>query len=148
MLQNRVSRCIIRCTPYCNGLSVMTQAIAYLRVSTEDQHIANQREAIKAAGFDIVREFTDVATSGTVKAESRDGFAAMLAYLLLVLLASNIATMYLAYGAREAADDAASSAQSATDAAEEVKSSISDLEDSLHNVDRRVRSIQDKVGAF
>ncbi len=49
----------------------MTQAIAYLRVSTEDQHIANQREAIKAAGFDIVREFTDVATSGTVKAESR-----------------------------------------------------------------------------
>jgi len=68
--------------------------------------------------------------------------------LLLVLLASNIATMYLAYGAREAADDAASSAQSATDAAEEAKSSISDLEDSLHNVDRRVRSIQDRVGAF
>lgn len=74
-------RCIIQRIPYCNGLNVMTQAIAYLRVSTEDQHIANQREAIKAAGFDIVREFTDVATSGTVKAESREGFAAMLAYL-------------------------------------------------------------------
>jgi hypothetical protein len=68
--------------------------------------------------------------------------------LLLVLLASNIATMYLAYSAREAADDAASSAQSATDAAEEAKSNVGGLEDSLHDVDRRVRSIQDKVGAF
>ena len=59
----------------------MTKAIAYLRVSTEDQHIENQRAAIQAAGFEIEREFIDLATSGTIKGENRDGFAAMLAYL-------------------------------------------------------------------
>lgn len=59
----------------------MTKAIAYLRVSTEDQHIENQRAAILAAGFEIEREFIDRATSGTTKGENRDGFAAMLAYL-------------------------------------------------------------------
>jgi DNA invertase Pin-like site-specific DNA recombinase len=59
----------------------MTKAIAYLRVSTEDQHIENQRAAIRAAGFDIEREFIDEATSGTTKGESRPGFAAMLEYL-------------------------------------------------------------------
>jgi len=59
----------------------MTKAIAYLRVSTEDQHIENQRAAIQAAGFEIEREFIDLATSGTTKGENRDGFAAMLAYL-------------------------------------------------------------------
>ncbi len=59
----------------------MTKAIAYLRVSTEDQHIENQRAAILAAGFEIEREFIDLATSGTTKGENRDGFAAMLAYL-------------------------------------------------------------------
>jgi DNA invertase Pin-like site-specific DNA recombinase len=61
--------------------NAMTKAIAYLRVSTEDQHIENQRAAIRAAGFDIEREFIDEATSGTTKGESRPGFAAMLEYL-------------------------------------------------------------------
>lgn len=59
----------------------MSNAIAYLRVSTEDQTIENQRAAIAAAGFKIEREFSDEAVSGTTKGEDRPGFAAMLAYL-------------------------------------------------------------------
>jgi len=56
----------------------MSNAIAYLRVSTEDQTIENQRAAIAAAGFKIEREFSDEAVSGTTKGEDRPGFAAML----------------------------------------------------------------------
>ncbi len=60
----------------------MTQkAISYLRVSTDDQHIENQRAAIKAAGFVVEREFIDDATSGTTKGADRSGFKAMLEYL-------------------------------------------------------------------
>lgn len=68
--------------------------------------------------------------------------------LLLVLLASNIATMYLAYGAREAADDAAGSAQTAADYAEESKSRAANVEHSVDDLDKRVRSIQAKISAF
>lgn len=68
--------------------------------------------------------------------------------LLLVLLASNIATMYLAYCARVAANDAADSAQTAADYAEESKDRTAGLEQSVDDLDKKVRSIQGKVGAF
>ncbi|MEO7495882.1 MAG: recombinase family protein [Massilia sp.] len=59
----------------------MTSAIAYLRVSTKDQTVQNQRQAIEAAAWAVTREFVDEATSGTVAAESRAGWSACTAYL-------------------------------------------------------------------
>lgn len=59
----------------------MTNSIAYLRVSTTDQTVQNQRQAIVAAGWTLTKEFVDEATSGTVAAESRSGWSACTAYL-------------------------------------------------------------------
>lgn len=52
--------------------------IAYYRVSTGDQSIEAQRQALGAT-FD--REFHDVGVSGAVKAEDRPGFAKLLSYI-------------------------------------------------------------------
>ena len=52
--------------------------IAYYRVSTGDQSIEAQRQAL-GGGFD--REFDDVGVSGAVKAEDRPGFAKLLSYI-------------------------------------------------------------------
>ncbi|MCC2979050.1 recombinase family protein [Sphingomonas sp. IC4-52] len=52
--------------------------IAYYRVSTGDQSVAAQRQAL-GDGFD--REFEDVGVSGSVKAEDRPGFAKLLSYI-------------------------------------------------------------------
>ncbi|MBB3692461.1 recombinase family protein [Sphingomonas sp. BK580] len=52
--------------------------IAYYRVSTGDQSIEAQRQAL-GGGFD--REFDDVGVSGSVKAEDRPGFAKLLSYI-------------------------------------------------------------------
>ena len=68
--------------------------------------------------------------------------------LLLALLASNIATLYLAHDAREAAYDAAGIAQTAADYAEESKSRATNIEQSVDDLDKRVRSIQAKISAF
>lgn len=51
--------------------------LAYYRVSTADQSIESQRHALGGA-FD--REFSDEAVSGTTRAHTRPGFAALLAY--------------------------------------------------------------------
>lgn len=55
--------------------------ISYLRVSTAQQTVANQRQAIAGAGWSIDEEFTDEAVSGTTAADSRPGWAACTAYL-------------------------------------------------------------------
>lgn len=52
--------------------------IAYYRVSTGDQSIEAQRQAL-GGSFD--REFEDVGVSGAVKAEDRPGFAKLLSYI-------------------------------------------------------------------
>lgn len=55
--------------------------ISYLRVSTAGQTVENQRQAIASAGYEIDREFTDEATSGTTPADSRRGWTACAGYL-------------------------------------------------------------------
>ncbi|ANK12763.1 recombinase family protein [Erythrobacter neustonensis] len=55
----------------------MTQRIAYFRVSTHDQSIEAQREAL-GGGFD--REFTDEGVSGGTLAADRPGFSELLDY--------------------------------------------------------------------
>lgn len=52
--------------------------IAYFRVSTGDQSIQAQRQAL-GGGFD--REFEDVGVSGSVRAEGRPGFAKLLQFV-------------------------------------------------------------------
>lgn len=52
--------------------------IAYYRVSTGDQSVEAQRQAL---GGTFDREFQDVGVSGSVKAEDRPGFAALLQYI-------------------------------------------------------------------
>lgn len=52
--------------------------IAYYRVSTGDQSVEAQRQALGSA-FD--REFEDVGVSGAIRAEDRPGFAKLLSYI-------------------------------------------------------------------
>lgn len=52
--------------------------IAYYRVSTGDQSIEAQRQAL---GSNFDREFEDVGVSGAVKAEERPGFSQLLQYV-------------------------------------------------------------------
>jgi len=56
-------------------------AISYLRVSTTEQTVENQRRAITSAGWRIDKEYADEATSGTTAATSRAGWAKCLSYL-------------------------------------------------------------------
>ncbi len=53
----------------------MTHRIAYYRVSTRDQSLEAQRNAM-GAGFD--QEFTDEGVSGGIMAADRPGFAKLL----------------------------------------------------------------------
>lgn len=55
--------------------------ITYLRVSTNEQTVQNQRQAIAASGWQVDREFVDDAVSGTTAATSRTGWSACLAYV-------------------------------------------------------------------
>lgn len=55
--------------------------ITYLRVSTNEQTVQNQRQAIAASGWQVDREFADDAVSGTTNAASRAGWSACLAYV-------------------------------------------------------------------
>jgi DNA invertase Pin-like site-specific DNA recombinase len=54
--------------------------ITYLRVSTNEQTVQNQRQAIVASGWQVDREFADDAVSGTTAATIRKGWLACLAY--------------------------------------------------------------------
>jgi DNA invertase Pin-like site-specific DNA recombinase len=60
---------------------IMSNIICYLRVSTADQTVQNQRQAIATAGWKIFKEFTDEATGGLSEATTRPGWAKCLAYL-------------------------------------------------------------------
>lgn len=53
--------------------------VAYLRVSTKDQEIEPQRLAIQRAGYEIVKEFSDVGVSG--RKASRPGLDALMDYV-------------------------------------------------------------------
>ena len=55
--------------------------ISYLRVSTTDQTVANQRQAIRVAGWTVGKEFADEAVSGTSDAAGRTGWEACFSYL-------------------------------------------------------------------
>lgn len=52
--------------------------ISYYRVSSGDQSIEAQRQALASDGVDFEFEFQDVGISGAVKAEDRPGFAQLL----------------------------------------------------------------------
>ncbi|TDK68534.1 recombinase family protein [Sapientia aquatica] len=55
--------------------------ISYLRVSTSEQTVQNQRQAIIAGGWQVDKEFADEAVSGTTNANHRTGWSACLAYV-------------------------------------------------------------------
>lgn len=65
--------------PVSAAVGVSGTAIAYLRVSTDEQDTAMQRAAIERAGWAVSREFSDVGISG--RTMSRPGLEACLTYL-------------------------------------------------------------------
>lgn len=58
----------------------MTTVIGYVRVSTSDQNVENQKKQIADAGYSVTRWFSDEAVSGAIKAGERPGFAELLNY--------------------------------------------------------------------
>ncbi|OQR48827.1 multiple promoter invertase [Klebsiella oxytoca] len=59
----------------------MTTVIGYVRVSTTDQNVENQKQQIADAGYSVTRWFSDEAVSGAVKAGERPGFGELLSYV-------------------------------------------------------------------
>lgn len=59
----------------------MTTVIGYVRVSTSDQNVENQKQQITDAGYSVTRWFSDEAVSGAVKAGERPGFGELLSYV-------------------------------------------------------------------
>ncbi|EOC1344934.1 recombinase family protein [Cronobacter dublinensis] len=59
----------------------MSSVIAYVRVSTSDQTIENQKQQIKDAGYQVGKWFSDEAVSGGIKATERKGFGDLLNYV-------------------------------------------------------------------
>ncbi|OAT33849.1 putative resolvase [Buttiauxella brennerae ATCC 51605] len=59
----------------------MTTVIGYVRVSTSDQNVENQKQQIANAGYSVTRWFSDEAVSGAVKAGERPGFGELLSYV-------------------------------------------------------------------
>lgn len=59
----------------------MTSIIGYVRVSTNEQTVENQKQQIADAGYQVSKWYTDEATSGSVKAAERKGFGDLLAYI-------------------------------------------------------------------
>ncbi|PZR27908.1 MAG: multiple promoter invertase, partial [Azospira oryzae] len=59
----------------------MTTVIGYVRVSTSDQNVENQKQQIADAGYSVTRWFSDEAVSGAVKAGERPGFGELLSYV-------------------------------------------------------------------
>lgn len=55
--------------------------IAYVRVSTKDQTVENQLLAMKEAGYQIEKIYSDEAVSGTTKGVDRAGFSECLKFL-------------------------------------------------------------------
>lgn len=71
----------------------MTTVIGYVRVSTSDQNVENQKKQIADAGYSVTRWFSDEAVSGAIKAGERPGFAELLNYVregdTLIVIAIN-----------------------------------------------------------
>ena len=59
----------------------MTTVIGYVRVSTSDQNVENQKQQITDAGYSVTRWFSDEAVSGAIKAGERPGFGELLRYV-------------------------------------------------------------------
>lgn len=59
----------------------MTTVIGYVRVSTSDQNVENQKQQISDAGYSVTRWFSDEAVGGAVKAAERPGFGELLSYV-------------------------------------------------------------------
>lgn len=59
----------------------MTSIIGYVRVSTNEQTVENQKQQIADAGYQVSKCYCDEATSGSVKAAERKGFGDLLAYI-------------------------------------------------------------------
>lgn len=59
----------------------MTTLIGYVRVSTSDQNVENQKQQISDAGYSVTRWFSDEAVGGAVKAAERPGFGELLSYV-------------------------------------------------------------------
>ncbi|EJF20611.1 MULTISPECIES: recombinase family protein [Citrobacter] len=59
----------------------MTTVIGYVRVSTSDQNVENQKQQIADAGYSVTRWFSDEAVSGAIKAGERPGFGELLSYV-------------------------------------------------------------------
>lgn len=59
----------------------MTTVIGYVRVSTSDQNVENQKQQITDSGYSVTRWFSDEAVSGAVKAGERPGFRDLLSYV-------------------------------------------------------------------
>ncbi|HGM5486751.1 TPA: recombinase family protein [Serratia marcescens] len=59
----------------------MSSVIGYVRVSTHDQTIENQKQQITDSGKLVNKWFMDEAVSGSVKASEREGFASLLNYI-------------------------------------------------------------------
>ncbi|STU71538.1 resolvase domain-containing protein [Klebsiella pneumoniae] len=51
----------------------MTSIIGYVRVSTNEQTVENQKQQIADAGYQVSKWYCDEATSGSVKAAERKG---------------------------------------------------------------------------
>jgi DNA invertase Pin-like site-specific DNA recombinase len=59
----------------------MSSVIGYVRVSTHDQTIENQKQQITDGGKLVNKWFMDEAVSGATKASEREGFASLLNYI-------------------------------------------------------------------
>jgi DNA invertase Pin-like site-specific DNA recombinase len=59
----------------------MSSVIGYVRVSTHDQTVENQKQQITDSGKQVNKWFMDEAVSGSVKASEREGFASLLNYI-------------------------------------------------------------------
>lgn len=59
----------------------MTTVIGYVRVSTSDQNVENQKKQIADAGYSVTRWFSDEAVSGAIKAGERPRFGELLSYV-------------------------------------------------------------------
>lgn len=59
----------------------MTSIIGYVRVSTNEQTVENQKQQIAEAGYQVSKWYCDEATSGSVRAAEREGFGDLLNYV-------------------------------------------------------------------
>lgn len=59
----------------------MNNVIGYVRVSTKEQTVENQKQQITGSGYSVRKWFTDEAVSGSVESTSRLGLKSLLDYI-------------------------------------------------------------------